>query len=97
MMYITVQITYKGLDVIDSRNKKEEHLLEEDKVMSDSKVKYSLGMTINLGNYDSARVDVGVEIPADSENLDEAYVKASEYCNEKILEEVGILSEMKKK
>jgi hypothetical protein len=29
------------------------------------RVKYSLGKTINLGNYQSARIDVGVEIEDD--------------------------------
>lgn len=31
-----------------------------------AKVSYSAGATVNLGNYESLRVDVGVEVPCDT-------------------------------
>jgi hypothetical protein len=36
-------------------------------------VKVGLGMTINLGNYESARVDVGVELPCRLAEVPDAY------------------------
>lgn len=38
--------------------------------------KVSLGLTINLGNYESARCDAGVELPAYVEELEPAFKKA---------------------
>lgn len=65
--------------------------------MADSKIKFGIGLTINLGNYSSAKVDVGLEIPANSEDLDTSYERAVEYCNEKLMSEVSSLQTLKGK
>lgn len=56
-------------------------------------VKRSYGMTINMGNYESARVEVGVEIPCYVEDVELADEWASKFCESKISEEVTGLRE----
>jgi hypothetical protein len=46
------------------------------------------GRTLNLGNYESARVDVHVTVPCDPETLNEAFEFASEWISGKINEAV---------
>lgn len=41
-----------------------------------AEVGYSIGLTINLGNYQSARVDVSVKLPTPVEDLQSAYKAA---------------------
>lgn len=52
--------------------------------MSDKqKVKVSLGYTLNLGNFESLRIDVGVEdFVVGDENLDHAMVRTYNYLEE---------------
>ena len=55
-----------------------------------AKVRLEYGMTINIGNYQSARVTVGVELPSEPEDekLQETYEKAVKFVEEKIKVEV---------
>jgi len=52
--------------------------------MSDKqKVKVSLGYTLNLGNFESLRIDVGVEdFVIGDENLDGAMIQTYKYVEE---------------
>jgi len=40
------------------------------------KVVASVGLTINLGNYESARVNAGLEYPTDRDGIDDAFKEA---------------------
>lgn len=42
------------------------------------------GMTVNLGNYESARIDVSVQAPATKEILEETYSWLTDWVSEKI-------------
>lgn len=61
----------------------------------DSNVSYSIGMTINLGDFNSAKVEVGVTLPASEDDLDTTYNKAADYCGEKVASEIGKLKSLK--
>lgn len=50
-------------------------------------VKVGAGMTINLGNFESLRIDCSVTLPCHPENIDIAYETASEFVSKKIDEE----------
>jgi len=39
-------------------------------------VKTSAYMTLNLGNYQSARVEAGVELPCDVDNIEQGFDRA---------------------
>lgn len=62
-----------------------------------AKVKYGIGLTIDLGNYTSARIDIGMELPFESGKEEEAYTSAMEFCNDKLSEEVTHLQTLKGK
>ena len=51
-------------------------------------VRRGYGMTINLGNYESARITVEVSVPCYVQDLAEADEFASEFCEKRIKEEI---------
>jgi hypothetical protein len=84
----TTKVTSKGAGV------KEEKLMSSvDEQLSKGlvvatkelhKVEVGGGMTINLGNYESARIDVRLTVPCTKEELTEAYDWASDWVSERI-------------
>ena len=53
-----------------------------------------LGATINKGNYESARVDIGITVPFDansSASKEKTYKEAKEWAANKIKEELHIM------
>lgn len=50
-------------------------------------VKFAVGMTISLGNYESLRIDCGVSLPCRVEDIDAAHVFASDFVAGKIAQE----------
>ena len=98
MRWATVQMTESGKPIEHKWNKDWREPI--DMGTETAKVKYSTGITLNLGNYQSAKVDVGVELPFDyskgQEVMDEIYNTASSWCTEKLQEEIAFLSELKK-
>ena len=52
-----------------------------------ARVNLKYGLTMNMGNYESVRVDVGIDIPCYVEEIDAAYKKAQEFVIEKINQE----------
>lgn len=51
-------------------------------------IRANYGMTLNLGNYESARVDVSVTLPCYTEEIPGAFKKAWEIAKEQIQEQV---------
>lgn len=47
------------------------------------------GMTINLGNFESARLDIGVKLPCYAEERDEALVAARAFVEEEMRAQVS--------
>ncbi len=96
--WLTVQILQDGKPIDHEWNKEEG---EDIKMGKDNAiVKYGIGLTANLGNYQSARVDIGVELPtddlSDASSIDSAYERARDFCNDKLVEEIATLDELKK-
>jgi hypothetical protein len=52
-------------------------------------VRLNLGLTLNLGNFESARVDVSLRSPCSPSDLDQAYEKTREWVCAKIIREVN--------
>lgn len=50
-------------------------------------VRISAGLTLNLGNFESLRIDCAVELPCLPEDLESAYEEASDFVQEKIAQE----------
>lgn len=53
-----------------------------------AKVEVSLGLTLNLGNFESARISVGVTVPCYKEETDAAYEWAKNWVSERTRREV---------
>lgn len=53
-----------------------------------AKVGCAYGLTINLGNFESARVDVSVSMPCYVEELDAAYTQAKKWVEDRLQAEV---------
>jgi len=54
-----------------------------------TKVTISLGYTLNLGNFQSLRIDVGVEDSLrSSENVDDGFNRVYEFVEAKLIEKV---------
>jgi hypothetical protein len=54
------------------------------------RIKYGLGRTINMGNYENAKIEVGLELDvetADRDALDGWFEKARKWVNNKVKQE----------
>ena len=55
----------------------------------DTKVNVALGYTLNLGNFQSLRIDIGIEDSRrDGENIAEAFDRVYSFVEEKLTEKV---------
>ena len=54
-------------------------------------IKAGYGLTINLGNYESARCDVGVTLPCYTEEIPEAFEEAWKIANVEVQKQVAEL------
>lgn len=52
-----------------------------------ARVRFGAGLTINLGNFESARIDVQVELPCDADNITAALEEATEFVHTRLAEE----------
>lgn len=57
-------------------------------VTTPAKVAVKYGVTLNMGNYESARVDVMVEVPCYKEDIDEVYQMIADYTEELVTEHI---------
>jgi len=60
-------------------------------VVEPAYVNYSAGVTLNMGNYQSARIDVGISLPTYIEEIPDAYKQAIGIVDKVIEEEVNKL------
>lgn len=56
-------------------------------------VRYSLSRTLNIGNYESTRVQVDVELDGDNNELDFLYNQAKDFVVDKVDGEVDEILE----
>ena len=64
--------------------------------MADKKMtaKLTLGYTINLGGYESARIDVGAEVEGDKENSEQVWKEVKEEVEQQLKDEMNELKEL---
>ena len=57
--------------------------------MEDTKVSVTLGYTLNLGNFQSLRLDLGIiDSQRDGENTDQAFERVYKFVEEKLTNKV---------
>jgi len=52
-----------------------------------AQVGVSLGLTINMGNYESARLDVSINVPCYQEEVEGAYTFARQFVEDRLVGE----------
>jgi hypothetical protein len=58
--------------------------------MDETKIKVSLGYTLNLGNFQSLRIDIGIEdSKRDGENTNDAFERVYKYVEAKLAEKIA--------
>lgn len=67
----------------------EEHFEVQTFEVEPAWVKAGYGMTINLGNYESARCDVGVTLPTYVEEITEAFKRAWAIAEEEVQKQIA--------
>jgi len=92
---VTVTRTVMGKDV--STDTKEDKLVVNQFVTEPAKVSLTMGVTINLGNFEGARVDVGVTLPCYAEEVEAAHSFASSWVETKIVREIEALRDHTRK
>lgn len=57
-----------------------------------TKIKCQMGMTINMGNYESLRIDIGLEDDQrDGESVKDAHERVFNFVNRRLQEKVSIV------
>ena len=58
--------------------------------MDDTKISVTLGYTLNLGNFQSLRLDLGViDSKRDGENTDQAFERVYQFVEEKLTNKIA--------
>lgn len=85
------------------QGKPDGEITEEDTVMDvhkfvtePAKITFELGVTMNMGDYESAKITVGVTIPCYKEEMREAYAYARQIAESVISDEKGKIKGSKK-
>ncbi len=72
----------------DKEDRNDEMIPVKPFVVEPAYVNYSEGATINVGNYQSVRVDVGITLPTYVEEIEGAFEKAKQIVSERINKEI---------
>lgn len=81
---VTVTRTYRASGKDVSEEQDSDNLNVRTFVTEPAKVRLGYGLTINMGNYESARVEVSIEVPCYAEEVDAAYAYAEEWVTRRI-------------
>ena len=57
--------------------------------MAKATITVSKARTINMGNYESKRVDIGLALECDESAVDETFARIREWVDRKLAKEVG--------
>jgi hypothetical protein len=89
-MYVG-KIVYSSEHGVVSDNMEEEQLAVYKFATTPARIKYEGSFTVNMGNFQSAKINIGVELPAYMEQLPAAYVTAKQFVEERLSREVAEL------
>lgn len=60
-------------------------------ITNPAEVEVSVGLTINTGNYNTAKLHVSVRLPCYKEEIDEAYVFAQKWVEDRVQHEKALI------
>ena len=86
---ITVKKHFKTSQGFEKEQEAEEETLEVRKFeTAPAQVGVEYGLTLNLGNFESARIAVSVSVPAYAEEIEAAHKWAEELVTKKVMDQV---------
>jgi len=87
-VFVAKRFFKDGSEVEDSEIEENEVIAVRRFVTEPAVVGISYGLTVNMGNYESARVDVTLRLPCYAEEVDDAFVSAREWVEQRVMTEV---------
>ncbi len=91
-IWVSSQFFKSGKPVGDEVTK-EDMILVDTFETTPAEVEAKMGLTINLGNYESLRVDVGVKMPCYKEEIEKAHVLAFQLVEKELFAKVREVKE----
>jgi hypothetical protein len=87
-----------GKSWVQVGDKAEQKTIPNEQISTPATITVSSGITLNLGNYESLRVDVGISLPCKptKKDVEETYTKALQFVEEKLAEQVAEIKSNKK-
>lgn len=89
LVWVSATIQHNMTKEVRYEKQDEEMIVMANNENKNGKVKYALGMTINLGNFESLRVDVGVELPTSAETYEVDFEDAKAKVSNRLFAEVN--------
>lgn len=76
----------------------EQKTIPAEPISTPATITVSSGITLNLGNYESLRIDVGISLPCKptKKDVEDTYTKALQFVEEKLAEQVAEIKSNKK-
>ena len=87
-IWVSQQFLKSGQPVGDEK-REEDMILVDAFEVAPAQTTAKLGMTVNLGNYESLRVDVGVSVPCYKEEIPAATQFCFDFAEKKLFEKVA--------
>lgn len=84
---VTATVT-RTFGKIGAPESKDETIEVKTFVTPPASIELGYGLTLNIGNYESARVDVKLSVPCYKEEVDDAYAWAKKWAEERLQQEV---------
>lgn len=96
-LVLTVTRTYKASGAIVAHDDTSETIDVREFLTTPARVGVDLSQTVNMGNYESVRVGVLLQVPCYPEEAGGAYEFASRFCKERVVAERDAAAEWAKK
>lgn len=86
---LTTKSQFKGKEMQEGKQEAVEKVIEVREFgTAPAQVMVEYGLTINLGNYESARVAVSLSLPCYAEEVEDAYEFATKFVEKKVQEQL---------
>lgn len=92
---VVTRQSFEGKDPVTEQETKNETIEIHRFETEPAKVSVDRGLTINLGNYQSARIGVTISVPCYREDIDAAYRFAAQWVEARVSDEVDSIRSKK--
>jgi len=93
---VLVRRSYKQKDALENIEEEVRVLEVHRFITTPAEVSYSVGITLNMGNFESARVDVGIKMPCYVEEVDVTFRRVQAWAERLLSQERDKITDAKK-